>query len=82
MKYKLRCNTLRKVDESGLTIFTNNQHEIEIYTNQMIKGKDRIYGDLRIRKNNHVLIEGNLDRKIVTLNKEGKNSQSRRKLQN
>jgi hypothetical protein len=66
--YRVRSNTLRIEEESGKVTFTNNQHDVEIYLNRVIKGKETILGDLRIMKNDDLLPKENISRNIVTLN--------------
>jgi hypothetical protein len=70
MKYRIRTNTLRIEEGAGKVSFTNNQNEIEIYLNKVIKGKETRLGELRIRKDDDQLLKESIKRKIITLNEE------------
>jgi hypothetical protein len=69
MTYRIRSNTLR-IEENGRITFTNNQHEVELYINRAVKGRETILGELRIRKNDDQMPREKVSRKIITLNEE------------
>jgi Fic family protein len=52
MVYRIRSNTIRLEESTGRVSFTNNQTEVELYINKVIKNKEAILGDLRMRKGN------------------------------
>jgi hypothetical protein len=71
MKFRLRCNTLR-IEEDGIVSFTNNQHEVEIYTNSVVKGPEKRLGDLRIGKEEDGLPKELINRRIPKLSRREK----------
>jgi hypothetical protein len=71
MKFRIRCNTLRIEEGQRMVAFTNDQMEIEKFTNQVVKGKN-LLGDMRIRKKDDGLPKERLNRRIPTLNREEK----------
>jgi hypothetical protein len=67
----MRCNTLRIEEVKGIMQYTDNQEDIEKYTNQRIKGRS-LFGDLRVRKNEDGLPKELIPRKVPTLNRRDK----------
>jgi hypothetical protein len=70
-KFTLRCNVLRTEETKGIMQYTNNQEDIENFTNQSIKGSSMIR-DLRIRKQDDVLPKELIPNKVPTQNRREK----------
>jgi hypothetical protein len=70
MTYRIRSNTIRLEEETRRVSFTNNQVEVELYINIVIKNQKAILGDLRIRKDNDEWPKDEFSKKIVTLSNE------------
>jgi hypothetical protein len=66
MKYIIRNNTIR-LESTGRVSFTNNQVEVELYANRVIKNDEAILDELRIRKGNDEWPQDEFSKKIVTL---------------
>jgi hypothetical protein len=52
MVYRVRNNTIRLEESAGRVSFSNNQVDVELYLNKVIKNKEAIMGTLRMRKEN------------------------------
>jgi hypothetical protein len=70
MMYRIRSTTIRLEESTGRVSFTNNQAEVELYLNRVIKNKEAILGDLRIRKDDDEWPKDEFSKKIITLNDE------------